>query len=520
MTGLCTGVSVSSATPKSPTLRTLAILPAAVLFLFVFPATLLAQTSSNTKSLEGTWKGTLGNGPVKLRLVVTISRTSAGEYDGSLNSVDQGATLPLNNIALDGDAVRFELKNLGGIYQGTLSKEGAEITGTWTQAAAPNPQPLSFTRQVPGGASQAGAPSGPATRPQTLPLDVTVPIAPTAFKADGKWHLAYELHVSNLGKWDCDLTGVEVITEGSSPKSLAQFNAADLQGMVVHPGQPATADNAKLSPGSIAVVYMWVTVNTLGDIPVSITHRIRANVGTYPEEISAEIPAIPIDRKPVVVIRPPLTGDNWQAANGPSNTSAHRRALIPLNGRAYISQRFAIDWVELNPDGKTFHGDPSDNRNYRAYGSEIHSVADGVVTEVKDGIAQNTPGQLPSVTLETIGGNHVIVKIGDGLYAFYAHMQPGSPRVKVGDHVRRGQVLGLLGNSGNSTEPHLHFDICDASSMLACEGLPYAFASFEATGKVADANDNGKASVSRVAASNHDMEVPTENEVVQFPPQP
>ena len=70
----------------------------------------------------------------------------------------------------------------------------------------------------------------------------------------------------------------------------------------------------------------------------------------------------------------------------------HRRALIPIDGHAYISQRFAIDWVQLNPDGKTYTGDPSDNKNYRAYGAEILAVADGVVTQMKDGIPQNTPG--------------------------------------------------------------------------------------------------------------------------------
>src|SRR5271167_4542703 len=190
MTELCMGASASSAAPRSLTLRTLAILLAVMLFLSGLPAKLLAQKTTNARSLEGKWEGTLGSGAVKLRLIITISKTSGGEYDGSLNSVDQDATLPLNNIRLDGDAVHFELKNLGGVYQGMLNKEGAEITGTWTQAAAPNPQPLSFTRQAPGAASQATAPSGPATKPQTLPLDITVPIAPTAFKADGRWHLA------------------------------------------------------------------------------------------------------------------------------------------------------------------------------------------------------------------------------------------------------------------------------------------------------------------------------------------
>ncbi len=506
----CMRTFAFTATPKSFIGRTVVILFAVGFFLSVFPARLRAQASSTVKSLEGKWAGTLGSGAVKLRLIVTISKTSTGEFAGSLNSVDQNATLPLNNITLEGDAVHFELEVLGGVYQGALRKDGAEIIGAWTQTAAPTPQPLLLIRQASIGSPQASAASDPAIKPEALPLDITVPIAPTAFKADGKWHLAYELHVSNFSKWDCDLTGIEVITEGSSPKSLAKFTGADLQSMVVRPGQAGVADNAKLTPDSIAVVYMWVTVNTLESIPASITHRIRAKLGTYPDDITAEIPAMPVDRKPVVVIGPPLAGDNWKAANGPSNTSIHRRALIPLNGRAYLSQRFAIDWLELNPDGRTFHGDPKDNKNYRAYGSEIHSVADGVVTEVKDGIPQNIPGELPPITLETIGGNHVIVKIAGGLYAFYAHMQPGSPRVKVGDRVHRGQILGLLGNSGNSSEPHLHFDICNASSMLACEGLPYAFASFGATSKVAAPGD---------VATKHEMEIPAENEIVQFPPQ-
>ena len=158
--------------------------------------------------------------------------------------------------------------------------------------------------------------------------------------------------------------------------------------------------------------------------------------------------------------------------------------------------------------------DPSDNKNYRAYGNEIHAVADGVVTQVKDGIPQNTPGASTlavPITLETIGGNHVIMEIGNGLFAFYAHMQPGSLRVKVGDQVKRGQVLGLVGNTGNSSEPHLHFQICNANSELGSEGLPYAFASFEMEGTAAD-----KVSMFPGGPVKHEMEIPTENEIVRF----
>ncbi len=83
------------------------------------------------------------------------------------------------------------------------------------------------------------------------------------------------------------------------------------------------------------------------------------------------------------------------------------------------------------------------------------------------------------ITLETVGGNYVALDLGGNRFAFYAHLQPGSIKAKVGDRVRKGQVLALLGNSGNSTEPHLHFQVTDGNSPLGSEGLPYVFDSGE-----------------------------------------
>lgn len=368
------------------------------------------------------------------------------------------------------------------------------------------------------------AQSEPAHTPKPLapPLDVTVPIDPTAFKANGKWHLVYELHVANFGKWDCQLTRVEVLTNDPPSKSVANFSDAILDPMMFLPGFEAAEKTMKaakktvIPPGGLASVYMWAAFDKLEDVPAKIRHRIVMRIGDYPEGITLEGVPITVNKNPVVVISPPLRGENWLAANGPSNISIHRRALIPINGHAYISQRYAIDWAQLYPDGKTYHGDSKDNRSYRAYGTEIHAVADGVVTETKDGIQQNVPHEKPVVpiTLETIGGNHVILQIGDSLFAFYAHMQPGSLRVKVGDKVRRGDVLGLLGNSGNSTEPHLHFHICNASSELACEGLPYSFPSYDVLG-------NGwtwKPSDEQEPPVQREMEIPLENDVIRFAP--
>jgi murein DD-endopeptidase MepM/ murein hydrolase activator NlpD len=111
----------------------------------------------------------------------------------------------------------------------------------------------------------------------------------------------------------------------------------------------------------------------------------------------------------------------------------------------------------------------------------VLAVAAGRVAAVIDGIPENTPGKAERavpVTLETIGGNLVALDLGGEIYASYAHLIPGSIRVKVGDRVRPGQVLGRIGNSGNSTAPHLHFQLSTAAGILEGEGVPYELTSF------------------------------------------
>ena len=146
-------------------------------------------------------------------------------------------------------------------------------------------------------------------------------------------------------------------------------------------------------------------------------------------------------------------------------------------------QRYAIDWVQVDARGSSYTGDVRRNSSFYAYGEDLLASADGVVTAIGDGIPDNIPGQEPVVpiTLETITGNYVLLQLSGNRYALYAHLQPGSLRVRQGDRVTKGTVLGLVGNSGNSTEPHLHFHLCDANATLACEGLPYVYDHFSTT---------------------------------------
>jgi murein DD-endopeptidase MepM/ murein hydrolase activator NlpD len=502
-------------------IATFVALTVAIVLSAMVPSCAAGQAGKADGDLAGTWKGELGEGAGKLHIVLTITKTADAAYSGQLNSVDQGATLPMGNITMKGDLVRFEVKDVGGVYEGTLSAARTEFTGTWTQGGMPG-QPLKFTRSTEDSAAKDNAAQKPVEGPKEKPIstfvDVVVPLAPTAFKADGKWHVVYELHLNNLDRWDYKLTKVEAISGDSTARSLATYAGAELDAAMARPGQPGATEKSKLAGGTVAVVYMWATVDTEKAVPATIRQRLSVKIGTYPEEMTIETAAIPVGRG-AIAINSPLRGDHWLAGNGPSSTSGHRRALIPIDGHAVIAQRFAIDWVRLRDEGKTFQGDAKDNKNYYAYGSDALAVADGVVTEVKDGIPENIPGRdsrAVPITLETVGGNHVILDVGGGHFAFYAHLQPGSLRVKLGDKVRRGQVVGLVGNSGNSTEPHLHFHIEDGSSPLGAEGLPYSLASFEVVGHGWD----WTAANSKVTAETHKNEIPMENEVVNFDAKP
>src|SRR5262245_55394559 len=490
----------------------------ALLVLLAVSLQVLGQTPQQGAAAsgpEGVWQGTLEAGGSRLRLVLTVTKSGAGGYSGKVDSLDQGSTIPIDTITVAGDAVRLELKSVGAVYEGTLNKDRTEMSGKFTQGGSA--LPLVFKAGAPSQSGAAARPtSAPAQRPISAPFDVAVPAPPTAFKAAGKTHLVYELHATNFSRSDCVLTRLEVI--GAGEKALARYEGNELASMLARPGAPPDVEKPKVGGGLRAIVYLWLTLEPGAEVPNALRHRLSFKVGDFPEEMTLDCARIAVGQKSLV-ISPPLRGGEGLAGNGPSNTSGHRRALIPVDGQAHIAQRFAIDWVRLREEGRTFTGDQKDNKNYRCYGAEALAVADAVVAGFKDGIPENVPGvtsRAVPITLETVGGNHVILDLGEGRYAFYAHLQPGSLRVKAGDKVRRGQAVGLVGNSGNSTEPHLHFHVSDANSPLGSDGLPYLLPAFEVQGK----GWGWKASEAKTAVEKRQMEIPLENDVVRFPDTP
>lgn len=135
--------------------------------------------------------------------------------------------------------------------------------------------------------------------------------------------------------------------------------------------------------------------------------------------------------------------------------------------------------------------DPAKNESYFTFGQEILAVGAGRIVAARDGVPENDLSQpLPPATIESAPGNFVVQALDDGTFALYAHIQNGKVRVHPGDRVRRGQVLGLVGNTGNSTAPHLHFHVMDRPSPLGANGLPYVLDRFDLQGTVDLAADN------------------------------
>jgi len=436
-------------------------------------ASVVLASAQTPEGLAGKWEGALQAGPQKLRLILEVSKASDGAfYIGTLVSVDQGsARIPIDKFSGEDGQVRFEAAAVGGSFEGTMNADKTKIAGTWTQG---QPLALELTRTADVTKAEPNE-KGPTRVPNPfgVPVDVRVGSPPTPFSSGGKRYLAYELHLTNFFSAEVMLDRIEVLTGGSM---LASFEGPQLNAVLMRPGKRGLKDKRAIGPGLAAVAYLWVELDAEASTSGRLRHRIHSG------EQSVDGGETEVVEEELLALGPPLKGGPWLAANGPGNGSIHRRALIPVDGRVQGAQRFAIDWMKLGADGKPVDGDSKKNEGYYGYGEDLLAVADATVVATKDGIAENVPGlrsRAVKITRETIGGNYVILDLGAGRYAFYAHLQPGSLKVAKGDRVKRGEVLGLLGNSGNSTAPHLHFHVSNGPLPLAAEGIPYVIDAYE-----------------------------------------
>ncbi|MCX4515784.1 M23 family metallopeptidase [Streptomyces sp. NBC_01619] len=268
---------------------------------------------------------------------------------------------------------------------------------------------------------------------------------------------------------------------------------------------------AVLGPSQTGVIWLDVSARERRQLPRRLLHRIHLTYpeapvpGIIPADVIETVAKVRLARRPAAVIAPPLSGPGWVDVNGCCSTvTSHREAVSSVRNSLYFPERFAIDFVQINEEDRFYTGDPKDLNSWGYFGEPVHAVSNGTIVEAVDGLPEQTPLQPPTgITAHTIAGNHVIEKFeqdGYTYYVLYAHLKTGSltaAGIHEGQRVKAGQKLGRVGNSGASGAPHLHFQIMDEPDVVAADGLPYEFNSFDLQGRVAsqkaldDTFDNG-----------------------------
>ena len=198
-----------------------------------------------------------------------------------------------------------------------------------------------------------------------------------------------------------------------------------------------------------------------------------------------------------IIVQFPLRGE-WLSPNTPGTK-------VPSHGTNQLGTRYAYDFIQVDWNRM---GTPAYRvgvmqylfsgvklSDYYCWGQEVYSPCDGIVVVAEDGYAENEKTNLladmsnayknahyfdpEKDDIQSVAGNYVIIKYSENVYAALCHLQTGSVQVSVGQMIKKGEVIGRVGHSGNSFAPHLHFQLMDSSDISVANGVPCAFEQYE-----------------------------------------
>ncbi len=317
-------------------------------------------------------------------------------------------------------------------------------------------------------------------------FDIVVPKAPAPAAVAGRAQLLYELHLTNFSQEPLEPRRLRVL-DADTGRVVAEFADEALRRRLA--SVPAGGKDAAIAPGRRAVVFVELDLPADG-VPRRLAHQIDYAAGEAAFTVAG--PEVAVDQAQPVVLGPPLAGGPWVAVHAAEWPRGHRRVGYTVGGRMRIPGRFAVDFVAVDDQGRTTHGDKDRPADALGYGAEVLAVADATVLAARDGMAESASiAGNPKHAIGDAAGDYVALRLPGGRTAFYEHLKPGSVRVKAGDRVRRGQVLGALGFTGDTTGPHLHFHVADGDTPLGGEGVPFAIDRFTLLGRYVDVGGLG-----------------------------
>lgn len=313
------------------------------------------------------------------------------------------------------------------------------------------------------------------------PVIMTNPVAPIPLPSTDGINLAYELEITTPDRSPVIAESIEVIDAATG--RVVYTPEAQVWQKTWQPASnpPPTAGERMNGTLKLSVprISLWFKVRP-DAVPDRLVHRLTLNrsaSGLPPLTVTGGAVTVRKDLKPVV-IGPPVKGSGWVVMETTLPTTHHFLMPVTINNVTTVDQRYAQDWFYIDPvNGSAAAGNATLARNFLGYGKELLAVADGTVVQVRDGVPENEIiyHKIP-FAFETGTGNTVIIGIGNDTYAGYCHIVPGSIRVKAGDRVKEGDVIALLGNTGQSDIPHLHFEVVKGRpAIIGGEGYPFVF---------------------------------------------
>ena len=366
---------------------------------------------------------------------------------------------------------------------------------------------------------------------------------------DGLIHLAYAVQVTNAVATPLDIASVVPVDPlaGFAPTGrnhVVDTDLRDVTGTIrlfdtsaastlpadgPTAGSPALPSgySTRVPAGGSGLMFFDVTYTDPAQVPRLLAHAVTVTVPAGGPDLPAYYATagytepVPVGCRPLAVLHPPLVGHGWFDANGCCTIiDAHRGGILPVHGTLRAFEQFAVDYIQLGPNNACCNGPPQALTSWPGYGTPVLAAAPGVVVSVVDGMPDQQPvGTVsPDLPLADYAGNSVVEDIGGGRYVTYAHFVPGSipASVRVGARLSTGELIGRVGNSGNSDAPHLHFQVQDRPSPLDATGLPFVFDTQLLEGTVTGGDFRTGLSIDRTGAGLQRNRMPVEPQVFGY----